>query len=145
VKTRGFTLLEVLVATLIMAIAVTGLLSALTTSLHSAARLTDYDRAVLMARQKMDELLVATKLPKLTPFEGTWDTELTGGQPMGWRARLSPYEMPPSAAPGAPFLERIQLEIWWMNRDQKRTFDLEGFRRSILTPEDTAGAAGVGH
>jgi general secretion pathway protein I len=142
VKTRGFTLLEVLVATLIMAIAVTGLLSALTTSLHSAARLTDYDRAVLLARQKMDELQIATKLPKLTPFEGTWDAALTGGQPMGWRARLTPFEMPPNAGPGVPFLERIQLEIWWMNRDRKRTFALEGFRRSILTPEDIpAGAA----
>jgi len=143
VKTRGFTLLEVLVATLIMAIAVTGLLSALTTSLHSAARLTDYDRAVLLARQKMDELLIANKLPKLTPFDGTWDPALTGGQPMGWRARLTPYEMTPNAGPGAPFLERIQLEIWWMNRDQKRTFALEGFRRSILTPEDIP--AGAGH
>ncbi len=126
---RGFTLLEVLVATLIMAIAVTGLLSALSTSLRTASRLTDYDRAVLLGRQKMDELLIADKLPKLTPFEGTWDQSVTGGAEMGWRARLSPFEKPPNAAPGTTFLERIQLEIWWMNGDQRRTFSLEGFRR----------------
>lgn len=138
-KRRGFTLLEVLVATVIMAVAVTGLLSALSTSLRTASRLTDYDRAVLLGRQKMDELLIADKLPKLTPFEGTWDESITGGAEMGWRARLAPFEKPPNAGPGVSFLERIQLEIWWKSGDQRRTFTLEGFRRAIArTPEDLA-------
>jgi len=141
---RGFTLLEVLVATVVMAVAITGLMSAISTSLRSAARLTDYDRAVLFGRQKMDELLIAAKLPKLTPFEGTWDENVTGGLPIYWRARLSPFEMPPNAGPGAQFLERIQLEIWWMNQDQRRSFALEGFRHSILTPEDMAAVPGAG-
>ncbi|HEV2686924.1 MAG TPA: prepilin-type N-terminal cleavage/methylation domain-containing protein [Bryobacteraceae bacterium] len=140
---HGFTLLEVLVASLIMAIAVTGLLSALSTSLRSAARLTDYDRAALLARQKMDELLIGTKLMKITPFEGTWGPELTGGQPMGWRARLTPFEKPPGAGPGVPFLERIELQIWWQSGDKRRTFTLEGFRRSVLTPEDLAAGGGT--
>ena len=54
---RGFTLLEVMVATTIMGIAVVTLLSALSTSVRNATRLTDYDRAVLLARAKMDALL----------------------------------------------------------------------------------------
>jgi len=138
---RGFTLLEVLVATLIMAIAVTGLLSAISTSLRSAARLTDYDRAALLARQKMDELLIATKVPKLTPFEGTWGAGVTGGEPIAWRARLSPFEMPPHAGPGTPFLEHIELQIMWQTGGRTRSFALEGFRRAILTTDDLAGAA----
>jgi general secretion pathway protein I len=139
---RGFTLLEVLVATLIMALAVTGLLSALSTSLRSASRLTDYDRATLLARQKMDELMIATKAPKMAPFAGTWAPEVTGGQQMGWRARITPFEAAPGTGVGAAFLERIELEIWWMYGEQRRTFQIEGFRRSVMTQDDVA--AGVG-
>ena len=139
---RGFTLLEVLVATLIMALAVTGLLSALSTSLRSASRLTDYDRATLLAHQKMDELMIATKAPRLAFFEGTWSPDVTAGLPMGWRARITPFEMTPGAAVGAPFLERIELEIWWMYGEQRRNFQVEGYRRSIMTPDLVA--AGVG-
>ncbi len=91
---RGFTLLEVLVATLIMAIAVAGLMGAISTSLRNAARLTDHDRAVLLGHQKMDELLIATGLEKGVPFNGTWGPEVTGGSDMGWRARLTPFEVP---------------------------------------------------
>ncbi|MGD0295730.1 MAG: type II secretion system protein [Bryobacteraceae bacterium] len=141
-KQRGFTLLEVLVATLVLAIAVSGLMSALSTSMANAARLTDYDRAALLGRQKMDELLIASKLPKLTPFEGIWGPEVAGDLKAGWRARLSPFEMPPTAGPGTPYLERVELEIWWMNGEKRRTLNLEAFRRSVITLEDRA--AGIG-
>lgn len=141
-RQRGFTLLEVLVATVIMAIAVTGLLSALSSSLGNAARLTDYDRAALLGRQKMDELLLSTALPKLVPIEGVWEPELSGGLRIGWRARFTPFETLQHPGPGMPYLERVELEIWWMNGEKRRTLELEGFRRSVLTPEDVA--AGVG-
>ena len=41
-----------------MGIAVSGILSGLAGAARNASRLTDYDRATLLARQKMDELLV---------------------------------------------------------------------------------------
>ena len=140
-KRRGFTLLEVLVATLIMAIAVTGLLSALSTSLRNAARLTDYDRAALLARQKMDELLIARPLPTGGVMEGSWDPSLTSGGPMGWRARMTPFEIPPRSGPGTPILDRVELEIWWMSGGHRRTFTLEGFRREVLTAQQAAAGA----
>lgn len=133
---RGFTLLEVLVATLIMAIAVTGLLSALSTSLQNAARLTSYDRAVLLGRQKMDELLIAVQAPKMTPFEGVWDPSLTGNEQTGWRALITPFDRLPKSPPGTPVLERVQLEVWWMSGGERKSFTLEGYRKGVLTPEE---------
>lgn len=123
-KQRGFTLLEVMVATLIMAIAVTGLLSLLSASLRNAAHLTAYDRAAMLARQKMDELLVATQLPKDVPIEGTWEPPI----PARWRAVLSDFERQPGAPPGSPYLERVQLEIVWTEGDRPHTFSLQGYR-----------------
>ena len=47
---RGFTLLEMVVATAIMGIAVVGLLSVLAGATRNAARLRDYDRVAQLAR-----------------------------------------------------------------------------------------------
>lgn len=129
-KQRGFTLLEMLVATALMGIAVVALLANISTSMRNAARLTDYDRAALMARRKMDELLLDQRLPKLAVFGGQFDER------SGWRARLSPFEMPPNPGPGASALERLELEIWWTSGEKRRTVALEGFRRTILTPAE---------
>ncbi len=137
---RGFTLLEVLVATTVMALAVAGLVTALSASTRSAARLTERDRAAMLAKQKMDELLLTTKLPKLAPFEGRFDLASTGGIEAGWRARVSPFETQMPPVPGQGFLERIELEVWWKDSADTRRFALDGYRSSLLMVEDVAGA-----
>jgi prepilin-type N-terminal cleavage/methylation domain-containing protein len=129
---RGFTLLEALVATAIMGIAVAGVLSALAGSSRNAARLTEYDRATLLARSKMDELLVDHTLPRKVPIEGVFDPAVTGGISAGWRALVVPYETAPGAGPGEWVVDRIELEIWWLNGTYRRSFTLDGFRRSLL-------------
>jgi|SRR5579859_7216235 len=137
-KERGFTLLEVLVATLIMGLAVVGLLSAISTSMRNAARLTDYDRVAMVARSQMDALLATRRLPELSVLEGRFEPTLMGGMDSGWRARVSPFEMPTNRGPGAAILERIELEIWWMAGDKRRTFTLDAFRRKQLREGDVA-------
>ena len=132
-RQRGFTLLEALVATVIMAIAVTGLLSALSTSLRNAARVTDADRAALLARRTMDDLLARPDLPRFTVIGGNWDRAVTGAEG-GWRARIEPFQMPPPGKRGFPALDRIELEVWWMSGATRRTLLLEAFRPSRAVP-----------
>ena len=132
---RGFTLLEMLVATVIMAVAVTGVLAALSTSVRNAARVTDRDRAGVLARRKMDELLIEKRLPRHMMLQGVYDGS------SGWKARVTPFEVPPNPTPGNPILDRIEVQVWWVTGGQTRTFDMEGFRRSILTPQDIATGA----
>jgi general secretion pathway protein I len=132
---RGFTLLEMLIATVIMAVAVTGVLAALSTSIRNASRVTDRDRASVLARRKMDELLLEKRLPRHMMLQGVYDGS------SGWKARVTPFEVPPNPTPGTPILDRIEIQVWWVNAGQTRTFDIEGFRRSILTPQDVAAGA----
>ena len=133
---RAFTLLEVMVATSIMGIAVVGIVSGLSTSVRNATRLLEYNRAALVARARMDSLLVDPMLPRITPIEGPIDASLLGGTNGGWRARLAPFDVRPATAPGAPVLERIELDVWWMAGDQRRSLKLEAFRRGQLRPGD---------
>ena len=135
---RGFTLLEVLIATVIMAVAIGGLLSAITTSMNNAARLTDRDRAILLARQQMNELLVAKPVPRGAPLQGVWDPAVTGGRPCGWNAMIALFEAPANPPPGSDVLDHVQLEVWCGDGDAKRTFTMEAFRRDTVTPADAA-------
>jgi prepilin-type N-terminal cleavage/methylation domain-containing protein len=130
---RGFTLLEVLVAAVIMGLAVAGAMSAIASSSRNASRLTQYDRAVTLARQKMDELLVDRNAPRNLPLSGNWDPPIPNA---GWNARVTPFEAPPGAGVGGGVLDRVELEIWWMDGQTRRAFTLEGFRRNMIHPGD---------
>jgi len=139
---RGFTLLEMLVATLIMGVAVVGLLGNISTSMRHANDLTEYDRATLLARRTMDQLLLDQRLPRGPAFGGEFDSALTGGVPGGWNARVTLFERPPQAPPLLGALERLELEVWWMRGMERRSVSLEAFRRTI--PAGPEGAGGQG-
>ncbi len=140
-KARGFTLLEMLVATAILGIAVAALLEQLSVSLRSASKLVEYDRIAVLARGKMDELLLDPRLAVDATLEGGFDESLTAGTPAGWRARLTPFEAPPDAQPNNDMLERIELVVWWGPEDHRKTFTLDGYRRGRV-PARSAAAAG---
>ena len=126
-----------MVATTIMGIAIAGLMTGISSSTRNAARLRDYDRVVQLARLRMNDLLADMRVPRNVPQEGIFDPALTGGLECGWRAQVSVAEKSsPMPAPADFTLDRIQLEVWWMSGDQRRTFQLESYRRRTLRPED---------
>jgi general secretion pathway protein I len=119
----GFTLLEVLVATAIMGIAVTGLIVGLSQSVKNASRLSEYDRAVMMAHTKMNDLLLDSDLPFDGAVEGVFDIA------SGWRAVSKPFDVPPNAGPGTMILQQLSLQIWWQPASgTRRTMQLESYR-----------------
>lgn len=134
-RRRGYTLLEVLVATVIMATAVVALLSNLSTSLSNAARLTDYDRAVLIGERVMNELLLSEDLPKMSVLEGQWDPDEVGIVG-GWRAQVTPFERRRGAGAGQLGLDRLELEVWWESGSNRRSMALEAYRTAQVRPED---------
>lgn len=123
----GFTLLEVLVATVIMGVAVSGMIVGLSQSVKNASRLADYDRAAMLARTKMNDLLLDVTLP----FDGTVQGEFDKDH--GWRAVLKPFDVPPYAGPGTKILQQVALEIWWQPvSGTRRNMDLTGYRVTMI-------------
>src|SRR5260370_38700943 len=101
--------------------------------MRNISRITEYDRSVILARQKMNELILSKNVPQAVPLEGVWGAQETGATPAGWRALITPFERPPRAGAGVTILERLQLEVWWMNGEQRKAFQLEGYRMRALT------------
>lgn len=118
-----------IVATAIMSIAVVGLLSLISGTLSNAARIQQYDQVAMLARTKMNELLLMTPLPLGQPMTGQWDATT------GWKAQAVPFEKPPNAGGGGEQLVRISLEVWWKAGDQRKSVNFEGFRRVTMPLE----------
>lgn len=134
-REAGFTLLEALVATLIMAIAVVGLLSAISTSLGNAAKLSERDQISLLSKRKMEDLLVAP-MPLGQPLTGQFSPAETGGLEAGWSAVVYPFEGN-SAGVSDSVLDRLVLEVWWTSDGKRRTLELETYRaRRVLDPAE---------
>jgi hypothetical protein len=111
---------------MIMGVAVAGILDALAASSRNVTRLTQADRAVLLARTTMDGLLANDQLPRKVFMEGSFAGD------SGWRARVTPIEAAPEANDYNFVIDRIELEIWWMDGATRHSFSLEGYRRALL-------------
>jgi prepilin-type N-terminal cleavage/methylation domain-containing protein len=121
----GFTLIEMLVATLIMAIAVTALMSNLSTSTNNLLSASDIDRLTSLSKSKMDELIVQPGRMDGV-YEGILDADAQGQVRGRWRALVTLAAMAPT---GLDRLERIQLETWIQVGSKRRTLQLETYRR----------------
>jgi hypothetical protein len=129
-----------IVATVILAVAVVGVMAGISGALRNASRLTSYDRAVQLARERMNEILVDDRLPRNSVIEGPFDPQQAGGLDAGWRARITLFEKPQAQIVGETAIDRIELEVWWISGAQRRTFSVEGYRPHALRAEDMTPA-----
>jgi general secretion pathway protein I len=133
---RGFTLLEMLVATTIMGVAIAALMTGLSGATRNAARLRDYDRVVQLARLRMNDILADRRVPRNTQLSGTFPPELVGGLHAGWTAVVTVATKTPQPMTGAYSIDRVLMELWWMAGSQRRTLTLESYRGRQLLPEE---------
>jgi general secretion pathway protein I len=126
-RRRAFTLLEVLVASTIMAIAVGTIFAALSTSLSTASRVTARDQAALQAKRILDDLLANTTLPRGQQLQGHLNTAQYGME-ADWRALVSPME----SAPGGWAVDRVALELVWRAGGKPGSIQLDGYRTARM-------------
>lgn len=139
-KRTGFSLIEVLVATVIMAVAVSALLSNLSTSTANLIRTSDLDRIQHLAKRKMDEALSAQNVPRLVWLEGAFTVDQNRRPTSGWRVRYSPYDGLVSV--DNEVLERVELESWYLSGTRRRSFFIESYRRVFGAGGGLSGGPG---
>ncbi len=128
--TRGFTLLETLLAVVVLGTAVAAAMSVLSTSLRNVSRTEDYQRVVLLARAQMNELLALPSWSDGQVWRGDW----RGGQAndFRWTARAQRVPEPgKSPQPGGRELIRLVLVATWQTSRGEKTLELETVRLQV--------------
>jgi type II secretion system protein I len=130
---KGFTLLEVLIATAILGTAVAALFSLLSGSLGNISKLRAPEQALLLGQSRLNELLAqgaAAGQPQTQEFpldqklEGRWDDEFR------WEALATRFRPSEERRPGDIALVRITLDVFWKARagGEERKLSLETYQ-----------------
>jgi len=127
VRSKGFSLLEVVVALAIMAIALGVLYRAVGGSVRTVGDLSAYSRAVALGESVL-------QMRDAVPAEG-WNES---GQWEGfrWSVASTPYEQ---GASSAVALHRVQVDVSWADGLRERRFSLVSLR-----PQQTVRAERLG-
>jgi len=128
-RNSGFSLLEMIVATTVLSLAIVGLLGLIRASLANAVRVREYDRAAMLARSTMTELLATDPLPVPARLSGRYDDK------SGWEARTTPAEMPIMPGIGGVMVAQVNLTVWWNSEGRRKTAVFDGFRRIRIGQE----------
>ena len=119
-RQRGLSLLELLVAFVIMGIALGMLYKASGSSARSVGEVASYQRALSLA-----ESLLAMR--DAVPAEG-WNEAGQTAQ-FSWKVNSQPYATPASQGnPAAPLLHAVNIVVQWNESDRLRQSDLQTLR-----------------
>lgn len=115
----GFSLLEVVVAFAILALALGALYPVFSSAARRATLVAEHDGAVLLADSKLAEIDAAT----LRTEAGTYDGRYR------WRRRVEPYVLPDARADPSPLIPyQITLEVRWGPEERARSIALTTLR-----------------
>ena len=140
-RQSGFTLLEVLIAAVLLGSVFVAVTSLMSQSLRNIDRMRPHEVAMQHARQRMNEELLRDELVPEETFgqwsDGyRWTVEITAldFQALG-KSTAAPQPVlpvPPGqatnhqvAAPGSKTLFRVRVQVAWGERDNTKTYDLE--------------------
>jgi general secretion pathway protein I len=106
---RGFSLLEVIAAIMLLAIAFGALMEVAGGSIRLTQKASDYTQAALWARSALDTRFVLEPLqPGVT--QGKFDKRFR------WRLQVSPWTLPNSAPATTPYafrMYKLDLDVMW--------------------------------
>ena len=127
---RGFSLLEVLVAFVILALILGVLMQIFSGGLRNASRVDEYQQAVLLGQSKLASVGIETPL-KVSESNGEFDAVYR------WQISIQPYLVTPvqtSDQTGLPVpilpvspLE-VEIRVLWGGSDQPRSVSLKALR-----------------
>jgi general secretion pathway protein I len=127
-RQRGFTLIEVVVASAVFGIAATAIFSLLSSSLSNIKRVQDIHRFQLAGQEMMNRVLLLESLPPGDKIEGKLK-QLDGR----WVVTISPW-IPKTLENNTPeAVMKIDVEILWNGRAGERSVRLETVKASALS------------
>jgi len=118
----GFTLLEVIVALAILAVAFALAMELLANGVRAAKASEDYTQAVLLARQKIAEISVTSSLK-----ESADQGEFGGG--FRWASEIQPLPQEEEDLPAQ--LYQVRVRVTWPGRRREKSFDLYTLRMAV--------------
>jgi general secretion pathway protein I len=114
----GFTLIEVLVATMILAICIVVVLQLFSGGLKSSRVSGDYTRAIFHAREKMEELLLLKEMTD-TVLEGEYEDGFT------WKATIQYIKPDEDRGIRLPVdMFTVDVEVSWPHGLGQKHFDI---------------------
>jgi general secretion pathway protein I len=137
-RERGFTLIEVIIAFALLALALTLLLGTLSGSAREVRWSADAGRAALHAQSLLDQTGVGESLQP-----GTRDGEFEDGR-YRWTLRIEPYADPSqrirdTVDPAAARLLRLALTMEWGDGGPRQRLELQTLR--LAQPDATQGVS----